>query len=131
MSSETGSKDTIALRDAAVVGPMHKLGKIDTTIPVYPPDGTPQAGARVPDFVEPMKATLVDSVRPGSWIYEIKFDGYRALGLRGGGRPGFARCNGFAAGRSLDRGEHYKGNKEMSESEVTCFEQGGVRKGTC
>src|SRR6202521_5928863 len=46
MSSETGSKDTIALRDAAVVGPMHKLGKIDTTIPVYPPDGTPQAGAR-------------------------------------------------------------------------------------
>ena len=31
-----------------------------------------------------MKAKLVDSVRPGSWIYEIKFDGYRALALRGG-----------------------------------------------
>jgi bifunctional non-homologous end joining protein LigD len=43
-----------------------------------------QAGARVPDFVEPMKAKLVDSVRPGSWIYEIKFDGYCALALRGG-----------------------------------------------
>ncbi len=39
---------------------------------------------RLPDFVEPMKAKLVDSIRPGDWIYEIKFDGYRALALRGG-----------------------------------------------
>jgi bifunctional non-homologous end joining protein LigD len=31
-----------------------------------------------------MKATLVDSMPPGSWIYEIKLDGYRALALRGG-----------------------------------------------
>ena len=31
-----------------------------------------------------MQAMLVDSIRPGDWIYEIKFDGYRALALRGG-----------------------------------------------
>src|ERR1700730_7507043 len=31
-----------------------------------------------------MKAKLVQSMRPGNWIYEIKFDGYRALALRGG-----------------------------------------------
>jgi bifunctional non-homologous end joining protein LigD len=31
-----------------------------------------------------MKAKVVDSMRPGDWIYEIKFDGYRALALRGG-----------------------------------------------
>jgi bifunctional non-homologous end joining protein LigD len=31
-----------------------------------------------------MKAQLVDSIRPGDWLYEIKFDGYRALALRGG-----------------------------------------------
>jgi bifunctional non-homologous end joining protein LigD len=30
-----------------------------------------------------MKATLVNSMPTGSWIYEIKFDGYRALALRG------------------------------------------------
>jgi ATP-dependent DNA ligase len=42
------------------------------------------SSAPLPDFVEPMKAQLVDSVRPGDWIYEIKFDGYRALALRGG-----------------------------------------------
>ena len=40
--------------------------------------------ARLPDFVEPMKAKLVDSVPSGDWIYEINFDGYRALALRGG-----------------------------------------------
>src|ERR1700730_12496388 len=40
--------------------------------------------ARLPDFVVPMQAKLVDSIRPGDWIYEVKFDGYRALALRGG-----------------------------------------------
>jgi len=35
--------------------------------------------APVPDFVAPMQAMLVKSIRPGDWIYEIKFDGYRAL----------------------------------------------------
>jgi len=31
-----------------------------------------------------MQAMWVDSIRPGDWIYELKFDGYRALALRGG-----------------------------------------------
>jgi bifunctional non-homologous end joining protein LigD len=44
----------------------------------------PSASARLPDFVEPMKAKLVDSMPLGDWIYEVKFDGYRALALRGG-----------------------------------------------
>jgi bifunctional non-homologous end joining protein LigD len=39
----------------------------------------------MPDFVEPMKAKLIESMPSGgAWIYEIKFDGYRALALRGG-----------------------------------------------
>ena len=33
--------------------------------------------ARVPAFVEPMKAKVVDSIPTGDWIYD-KFDGYRA-----------------------------------------------------
>jgi bifunctional non-homologous end joining protein LigD len=41
--------------------------------------------ARLPEFVEPMKARLVSAMLSGGdWIYEIKFDGYRALALRGG-----------------------------------------------
>ncbi len=39
----------------------------------------------LPDFVEPMKAKLVGSMTVGTWIYEIKFDGYHALALRAGG----------------------------------------------
>jgi bifunctional non-homologous end joining protein LigD len=31
-----------------------------------------------------MQAKLVDSMPTGNWIYEVKFDGYRALALRGG-----------------------------------------------
>jgi bifunctional non-homologous end joining protein LigD len=42
------------------------------------------ASARLPDFIEPMQAKLVDSIPPGDWLYEIKFDGYRSLALRGG-----------------------------------------------
>jgi bifunctional non-homologous end joining protein LigD len=39
----------------------------------------------LPDFVEPMKAKLVESMPSGGgWIYEIKFDGYRAIALFGG-----------------------------------------------
>jgi bifunctional non-homologous end joining protein LigD len=37
----------------------------------------------LPNFVEPMKAKLVETIPPGDWIYEIKFDGFRALALRG------------------------------------------------
>ena len=44
----------------------------------------PATPARLPDFVEPMKAKLVDAMSSGDWIYEIKFDGYRALAIRGG-----------------------------------------------
>jgi hypothetical protein len=42
------------------------------------------SAARLPEFVEPMKAKLVGSIPSGGdWLYEIKFDGYRALALRG------------------------------------------------
>src|SRR6202035_235334 len=41
--------------------------------------------ARLAEFVESMKAKLVSSMPSGGdWIYEIKFDGYRAIALRGG-----------------------------------------------
>src|SRR6476619_3259254 len=55
------------------------------SIGVSAPSAKPtRAAVPLPDFVEPMKATLVDSIPPGSWIYEIKLDGYRAFALRGG-----------------------------------------------
>jgi len=37
----------------------------------------------LPEFVEPMQAKAAESVPPGDWLYEIKFDGFRAIALRG------------------------------------------------
>jgi bifunctional non-homologous end joining protein LigD len=48
------------------------------------------AGVRVagpPRFVEPMKALGVDQIPAGDWHSEIKFDGYRALGIVQRGKP--------------------------------------------
>ena len=40
--------------------------------------------APLPAFVEPMKALLAESPPRGDWLYEIKFDGFRAIALKGG-----------------------------------------------
>lgn len=38
------------------------------------------------EFVEPMKALGVSAIPPGPWLTELKFDGYRCLGLVSGGQ---------------------------------------------
>ena len=35
-------------------------------------------------FIEPMMALRVSDLPPGDWLYEMKFDGYRALAIRAG-----------------------------------------------
>ena len=40
--------------------------------------------APLPEFIEPMQAMLAESPPRGEWLYEIKFDGFRAIALRGG-----------------------------------------------
>lgn len=44
----------------------------------------PMKAATLPAFVEPMKAKLAAAPPRGDWIYEIKFDGWRAIALKGG-----------------------------------------------
>ncbi len=45
----------------------------------------PAKKGRAPRFVRPMKATAVTELpEAGDWIYEIKWDGYRALGMKHG-----------------------------------------------
>lgn len=45
-----------------------------------------KAAAAFPDFVKPMAAKLVPAPPAGRWIYEIKFDGWRAEALKAGSR---------------------------------------------
>jgi bifunctional non-homologous end joining protein LigD len=44
----------------------------------------PMKAATLPAFVELMKAKLAAAPPRGDWIYEIKFDGWRAIALKGG-----------------------------------------------
>jgi bifunctional non-homologous end joining protein LigD len=61
-------------------------GSSERTVGRQPFDVSEASGriptAPFPSFVAPMQAMLVDSIRSGDWIYEIKFDGYRAVALR-------------------------------------------------
>ena len=51
-------------------------------------------GSKIPADIKPMKATLVDEPfdDPG-WIYEIKWDGYRALAIVEKGKAGLVSRN--------------------------------------
>ena len=50
------------------------------------PKGRRRATIAIPEFIESMKAKLVTRPPAGpGWLYEIKFDGYRAVALCGGG----------------------------------------------
>ncbi len=55
---------------------------------------TPKAGSARPRFIEPMKATLVAAPPPGDdWVYELKWDGYRALAIKDGPQVEFISRN--------------------------------------
>ena len=43
-----------------------------------------EATPRSFSFIEPMKALPVEKLPEGDWLYEIKFDGYRALAFKDG-----------------------------------------------
>jgi bifunctional non-homologous end joining protein LigD len=43
-----------------------------------------QAAAANFAFIEPMKALVVRNLPAGDWLYEMKFDGYRALAFKAG-----------------------------------------------
>jgi bifunctional non-homologous end joining protein LigD len=63
---------------------MKKLAKGDRVWSSKPATRKSVLSTPIPDFVEPMKAKLVaDAPGGGGWLYEIKFDGFRALALRG------------------------------------------------
>jgi bifunctional non-homologous end joining protein LigD len=43
-----------------------------------------EGAQRTFSFIEPMKALPVEKLPEGDWVYEIKFDGYRALAFKNG-----------------------------------------------
>lgn len=74
------------LDDTSVVSgkSMKELAAGDRVWNSKPAQAKKTVSSAIPDFVEPMKAKLAaHAPAAGEWIYEIKFDGFRALALRG------------------------------------------------
>jgi bifunctional non-homologous end joining protein LigD len=55
-----------------------------TTASGSPPARPKRTAGRKPKFIPPMQALLVEEPGPGDWVYEIKFDGFRALAYKHG-----------------------------------------------
>ena len=49
-----------------------------------PPARPKRTTGQKPKFIPPMQALLVEEAGPGDWVYEIKFDGFRALAYKHG-----------------------------------------------
>src|SRR6516165_5826914 len=91
------------------------------------------AGARkskLPAFVQPQLATLVDSVPQGDdWVYEIKFDGYRVLCRIDKGRATFLTREGQdwtrRFGSLVDAAKHLPVDQALLDGEVVALEENG------
>ena len=81
-------------------------------------------------FIEPQLATLVDEVPRGAdWLFEVKFDGYRALmvagrsGVRIFTRGGLDWTHRFQP--LADAAAGYKFNGELIDGEVVVLDESG------
>ena len=78
---------TEAAQESVLSGRTQKKIAADPA-PIAKPEKATTRKARsspLPDFIKPALATLVDDVPDGDdWLYEIKFDGYRALAAASG-----------------------------------------------
>jgi bifunctional non-homologous end joining protein LigD len=72
---ESGTTGDAPARRRRSQGPAPEIKEIEINVPRLP--------SRRPQFVEPMKAALTETLPRGAeWIYELKFDGVRALALK-------------------------------------------------
>ena len=80
--------DTSAIsgRSMEAIGRGNKVWNSNRPEKTTPPPKVVRASPpeKFPDFIEPMKAQLHEGAPQGRWIYEIKFDGFRALGFKKG-----------------------------------------------
>ena len=71
-------------------------GNLSASDPPDSPRRRSASGARLPAFVAPQLATLVEAPPAGNdWLHEIKYDGYRAVTAIGGGKIAVYTRNGL------------------------------------
>lgn len=82
----SGSEFATSVRTRAKAAPKKSQSRRPSEIPSLPADVS-KLPVSSPSFVEPMKATIGRTLPEGSeWLYEIKFDGIRALALKDGSK---------------------------------------------
>jgi bifunctional non-homologous end joining protein LigD len=62
-------------------------------------------------MIEPMKALPVEKLPDGDWLYEIKFDGYRALAFKDGKDVQLISITGYREGKRSNYGRRDAGRK--------------------
>jgi bifunctional non-homologous end joining protein LigD len=87
--------------------------------------------ARLPDFIRPQLATLVDEVPAGDeWLHEIKFDGYRALCRIQAGQVQFFTREGkdwtHRFGRLVSAAAHLPLDQALLDGEIVVVEKDGA-----
>jgi bifunctional non-homologous end joining protein LigD len=88
-----------------------------------------QQAARSFTFIEPMKALRVRELPLGNWLYEMKFDGYRALAFKAGREVRFVSRNQRDFGDDypplLDALKSLKAKNFIIDGEIAALDQNG------
>jgi bifunctional non-homologous end joining protein LigD len=80
-------------------------------------------------FIEPMKALLVGDLPTGNWLYEVKFDGYRALAYKSGKEVRLVSRNQIDFGNDyphlIDSLKLFTAKNFVIDGEIAALDQNG------
>src|SRR5438105_696119 len=80
-------------------------------------------------FIEPMKALTVPDLPAGRWLYEVKFDGYRALSLKAGREVRLISRNRTSFNKDypqlIDAFEMLRAKHVIIDGEITALDENG------
>ena len=78
-------------------------------------------------FIEPMKALRVQELPLGDWLYELKFDGYRAIAFKAGKEVRLVSRNrtNFDYPQLIDALKLLTANNVIADGEITALDDKG------
>jgi bifunctional non-homologous end joining protein LigD len=88
-----------------------------------------EAAATAFSFIEPMKALRVTALPAGDWVYELKYDGYRALTFKGGSDVQLVSRNRTSFNKAyphlIDALKSLPAKNAIIDGEITALDQNG------
>ena len=111
VSKKLDDTSAISSKSMAQIGENGQAWQSNRALQTVPTPRVAHKTAAVHNFVEPMKARLAASPPSGDWVYEIKFDGFRALAFKNGSNVALLSRNEKDFGRKFP--EVYDAVKEL------------------